>query len=60
MNLERLSLVSRLLSRRIGLIDPEVAVQIRILSLRKLDALGEALLDFSQPSDLIDWLHSNT
>ena len=51
-----LMLVLRLLNRRIGLIDPEIEAQVRSLSLEQLEALGEALLDFSQPSDLRDWL----
>jgi predicted DNA-binding ribbon-helix-helix protein len=51
-----LTLVLRLLSRRIGLISTENEAQVRALSLTQLEALGEALLDFSQPSDLRDWL----
>ena len=51
-----LALVLRLLSRRVGDIGSEAEAQIRALSLMQLEALGEALLDFSQPSDLRNWL----
>jgi predicted transposase/invertase (TIGR01784 family) len=55
-----LNLVLRLLTRRIGLIAIESEAQVRTLSLVKLEELGEALLDFSQPSDLSDWLRSHS
>jgi predicted transposase YdaD len=51
-----LTLVLRQLARRVGEISPEAEAQVRSLSLIQLEALGEALLDFSQPSDLRDWL----
>ena len=53
------SLVFRQLTRRIGSIVPEQETQIRSLSLTQLEDLGEALLDFTQPSDLEDWLQSH-
>jgi hypothetical protein len=52
-------LVLRLLDRRVGELSPEVRSQIQSLSLPQLESLGEALLDFSQPSDLQDWLRSH-
>jgi predicted transposase YdaD len=52
------SLILRLLSRKVGTIAPITETQIRSLSLVQLEALGEALLDFSQPSDLTDWLRT--
>jgi Domain of unknown function (DUF4351) len=52
-------LVLRLLARRIGELSPEVRSQIQSLSLPQLESLGEALLDFSQPLDLQDWLRSH-
>ncbi|WP_404783611.1 DUF4351 domain-containing protein [Altericista sp. CCNU0014] len=52
------SLILRLLSRKIGSIAPTTETQIRSLSLTQLEALGEALLDFSQASDLSDWLRT--
>jgi Domain of unknown function (DUF4351) len=51
-----LTLILRQLSRRVGGITPDIEAEIRALSLTKLETLGEALLDFSKPSDLRDWL----
>lgn len=53
------SLVLRLLNRRVGVIEPDTEAKVRVLSLSKLEELGEALLDFSQPSDLNQWLATN-
>lgn len=53
------ALVLRLLQRRIGLIDHELEVRIRSLSVEQLEALGEALLDFTQPEELLIWLANN-
>ncbi|NJM75763.1 MAG: DUF4351 domain-containing protein [Acaryochloridaceae cyanobacterium RU_4_10] len=50
------SLVLRLLSRRIGIVSPEIEAKIRTLSIAQVEELGEALLNFSQPSDLDEWL----
>jgi predicted transposase YdaD len=52
------SLVLRLLARRLGEVTPERRSQIQALSLIQLEALGEALLDFTQPVDLDEWLRS--
>jgi predicted transposase YdaD len=49
-------LVLRQLIRRFGAISPEMQAQIQALSLSQIEFLGEALLDFSQPSNLQDWL----
>jgi predicted transposase YdaD len=54
-----LSLTLRQLTRRFGPIAPTVETQIRNLSLDQLDSLGEALLDFSEPTDLETWLQQN-
>lgn len=54
-----LSLVLRQLTRRIGDVSPEMQSQIQSLSLTQIESLGEALLDFSQPSDLVNWLEQN-
>jgi predicted transposase/invertase (TIGR01784 family) len=54
-----LALILRQLTRRVGAVSPKAEAQIRTLSLAPLDALGEALLDFSQPSDLDDWLQAH-
>jgi predicted transposase YdaD len=52
------AVILRLLTRRLGTIAPTTESQIRLLSLTQLEALGEALLDFSQPSDLTNWLRT--
>ena len=56
---EGISLVLRLLTRRVGPISSDIDTQIRMLSLPQLEALGEALLDFSGISDLVSWLQTN-
>lgn len=56
---EALSLVFRLLSRRVGSISPNAQAQIQSLSLPQIEALGEALLDFSTSDDLTFWLQDN-
>ncbi|MDQ2098009.1 MAG: Rpn family recombination-promoting nuclease/putative transposase [Tychonema bourrellyi B0820] len=53
---EALSFLSRLLIRRIGPIAPPIQEQIQTLSVEELEDLGEALLDFSEASDLTNWL----
>jgi Domain of unknown function (DUF4351) len=40
----------------VGELTPEVRSQVQSLSLPELEALGEALLDFSALSDLLGWL----
>jgi predicted transposase YdaD len=52
------TLVLRQLQRRVGEIPQEVREQIQALSLEQLEALGEALLDFTAFEDLRDWLDS--
>lgn len=53
---EARSLVLRLLLRRIGAIAPDAETKISTLSVSQLESLGEALLDFSNPTDLDEWL----
>jgi predicted transposase YdaD len=53
-------LVLRLLARRVGTLPTSVAAQVQALELPQLEALGEALLDFAQLSDLINWLQGNS
>ena len=48
-------LILRLLTRRIGDVDPALRSQIQALSPAQLETLGEALLDFSEASDLVEW-----
>jgi predicted transposase YdaD len=54
------SLILRQLARRIGEVSPEKLSQVQALPLTQLEALGEALLDFSEPADLDEWLRSHT
>ena len=49
-------LVIRLLTRRCGVLTSEQAEKIGKLEIEQLEALGEALLDFTGISDLVDWL----
>ncbi|WP_404790104.1 DUF4351 domain-containing protein [Altericista sp. CCNU0014] len=53
---EAQALILRQLVRRIGTIAPAMQTQIQSLSLIQLENLGEALLDFSSPTDLPTWL----
>ena len=53
------SLILKLLSRRVGTLSPAAIAQVQSLSLEQLEALGEALLDFTQPQELADWLTSS-
>ncbi len=54
------SLILRQLERRIGSkISQTVKSQVLSLSFTELESLGEALLDFSAPTDLNDWLRSH-
>ena len=53
------ALILRLLSRRLGEVTPEQRSQIQSLSINQLEALGEALLDFTKPEDLEEWWRSH-
>lgn len=53
------ALVLRQLQRRVGDLPAEVRDRVQGLSLEKLEALGEALLDFTALGDLLDWLQAN-
>ncbi|MBD2345679.1 Rpn family recombination-promoting nuclease/putative transposase [Anabaena subtropica] len=55
---EARSLILRQLNRRVGVIPGEQQRQIDVLSLEQLEALAEALLDFSSVSDLTGWLQN--
>jgi len=50
------ALVERLLRRRLGAVPSDVTARLGHLSPDQLDDLGEALLDFSGPADLEQWL----
>lgn len=53
---EARSLVLRLLTRKVGTLSESVKAQVNALAITQLEALGEALLNFSSPSDLDAWL----
>ena len=53
------AVVLRQLARRIGGVFADLQSQIQTLSSYQLEALAEALLDCSQPADLVSWLQSN-
>ncbi|MDF2387223.1 DUF4351 domain-containing protein [Nostoc ellipsosporum NOK] len=50
----------RLLNRRFGSIDSLIIDCLQILTTKQLESLGEESLDFSNISDLCDWLEQNT
>jgi len=50
------TVILRLLQRRCGPISAATTARIQALPLEKLEALAEALLDFSGPADLTAWL----
>ena len=53
------SLVMRLLTRRIGGLSQRAQASIARLSFEQLENLGEALLDFTEPRDLTQWLREH-
>ncbi|MGK7899226.1 MAG: Rpn family recombination-promoting nuclease/putative transposase [Xenococcus sp. (in: cyanobacteria)] len=55
----QVNLVLRLLKRRIGGVESGDETRITGLSIEQLEALGEALLDFSNRDDLLAWLANN-
>lgn len=56
---EALAYTIRLLTRRIGTVPSELQEQIQELSISQLEELGEALLAFSNASDLVDYLQTH-
>jgi predicted transposase YdaD len=50
------SLVLRQLNRRVGTLPETIQTQVEALPLEQLEALGEALLDFTGLADLETWL----
>jgi predicted transposase/invertase (TIGR01784 family) len=53
------TVIIRLLARRVGDVSPELQSQIQSLSLYQLEALADALLDFSTLADLRTWLQTS-
>lgn len=52
---EALSLIVRQLARRLGAVDQQMQERIQQLPIAQLEELGEALLDFTAPTDLAVW-----
>ncbi|MFN3361786.1 MAG: DUF4351 domain-containing protein, partial [Pseudanabaenaceae cyanobacterium] len=55
---EALALVSRQISRKFGTLPQGQLDQLQSLSLDRLEALAEALLEFNTINDLYQWLDS--
>ncbi|AKE65633.1 putative cytoplasmic protein [Microcystis aeruginosa NIES-2549] len=54
------TLILRQLKRKLGEINPALETKIMQLSIDDVEALGEALFDFSAVEDLINWLNTLT
>jgi predicted transposase/invertase (TIGR01784 family) len=54
-SIEGKALVLKQLIRKLGNLSPEVTAKVNALSLEGLEALGEALLDFTSAEDLESW-----
>ncbi|MBW4508159.1 MAG: DUF4351 domain-containing protein [Scytonematopsis contorta HA4267-MV1] len=54
---EAVRFLSRLLNKRFGEIDSSIIERIQVLSTEQLEALGEEFIDFTQVSDLVNWLN---
>jgi hypothetical protein len=55
-----LDLILRLLTRKLGNLNPEITAKVTQLGLESLEKLGEALLDFKTQQDLETWLTNNS
>jgi predicted transposase YdaD len=53
---EAAKLVLKLLKRQVSQVEPETEARVAALPVEKLEDLAEALLDFSKPQQLADWL----
>lgn len=51
--------MSSQLNRRLGQVATSIQEQVRQLSVEQLEDLGEALLDFENQADLLNWLSQN-
>jgi predicted transposase/invertase (TIGR01784 family) len=56
---EAVSLVLRLLTRKVGNLSPQIQASISALQIERVESLGEALLDFASMADLEAWLSQN-
>jgi heme oxygenase len=53
------TLITRMLTRKLGELNPETIESIHQLTLEQLESLGDALLDFDRMEDLLSWLNGN-
>jgi predicted transposase/invertase (TIGR01784 family) len=53
-----LTLLQHQLTRRLGVLEPQLEERIARLSMTQLEELGEVLLDFSSVADLVSWLEA--
>lgn len=53
------SLVVKLLTRKLGVISPQLQARVSNLTIDRVESLGEALLDFTSIADLENWLSQN-
>jgi predicted transposase YdaD len=54
------TLVLKLLTRKLGkAIDKNLQSRVNSLTLEQIEALGEALLDFQEIDELVNWLNDN-
>ncbi|WP_448570595.1 Rpn family recombination-promoting nuclease/putative transposase [Trichothermofontia sp.] len=56
---EAVNLLLRLLTRRFGEVEGNVQTRIRQLTVAQLEALAEALLEFTSVADLVGWLEQS-
>jgi Domain of unknown function (DUF4351) len=52
-------LVLKQLTRKLGVITPEIRSRVNSLDIDKLESLGEDLLDFNSITDIEAWLSQN-
>jgi predicted transposase YdaD len=52
------SLILRLLNRKVGSLPAPIIEQVNALAIEQLEALGEALLEFTAIADLTHWLEN--
>jgi predicted transposase YdaD len=51
------NLVLKLLNRKLDVVSPELIARVNSLNVERVEALGEALLDFNNMGDLEAWLN---
>jgi predicted transposase/invertase (TIGR01784 family) len=53
------ALIIKLLNRKLGDLSPQLQAKVSVLSIERVESLGEALLDFNSLADLESWLRQN-